>query len=118
MAESYRLQATLPAPCEAQLQQLREVLHLDTSDIVEEALSFFAKAVLEARRGLRVAFIDDQQRVVTGYSSPSLTRLEWAHEPPIVLPAEDFERLAKDLEKPAKDSPALRALAKRHAKDP
>jgi hypothetical protein len=37
-------------------------------------LGFFAKAVLEARR---VAFVDDQQRVLREYSAPSLTRLEW-----------------------------------------
>lgn len=118
MPASFRLQATLPMPYETQLQQLRDELQLDTSDLIEEALGFFAKAVLEARRGLRVAFVDDQQRVLREYSSPSLTRLEWnAREGSrVVLPDRDFDRLVEDLDKPAKASEALQALAKRKAK--
>lgn len=119
MNESFRLQATLPAPYETQLRQLRDELQLDTSEVIKEALGFFAKAVLEAHRGLRVAFVDDQQHVLREYSSPSLTRLEWnaRDESRIVLPDADFERLVKDLEEPPKISPALRDLARRHAKD-
>lgn len=119
MNASFRLQATLPAPYETQLQQLRDELQLDTSDVIEEALAFFAKAVLEARRGLHVAFVDDQQRVLREYSSPSLTRMEWTarDESRVVLPKADFERLVDDLERPAKASPALRALAERRKKD-
>jgi hypothetical protein len=118
MPASFRLQATLPAPYETQLQQLREELQLDTSDVIEEALGFFAKAVLEARRGLRVAFVDQQQHVLREYSSPSLTRLEWnaRDESRVVLPDRDFDHLVDELEKPAKASRALRDLAERKAK--
>lgn len=118
MTASFRLQATLPAPYETQLQQLREELQLDTSDVIEEALGFFAKAVLEARRGLRVAFVDDQQHVLREYSSPSLTRLEWnaRDESRIVLPDSDFDRLVDKLEHPPQPSPALRSLAERKRK--
>lgn len=112
---SYRLQATLPAPYETQLKQLSEELQVGTSDVVEEALSFFTKAVLEARRGLRVAFVDDQRHVLAEFSSPSLTRMEWnaREESRIVLPDSDFDRVVDELEKPAKLSPRLRALAQR-----
>jgi hypothetical protein len=115
---SYRLQATLPAPYETQLKQLSEELQLGTSDVVEEALSFFTKAVLETRRGLRVAFVDEQRHVLAEYSSPSLTRLEWnaRDESRSVLPDSDFDRVVDELEKPARPSARLRALAERHGK--
>jgi hypothetical protein len=118
MSGSFRLQATLPAPYETQLQQLRDELQIDTSDVIEEAIGFFAKAVLEARRGLRVAFVDDQQHVLREYSSPSLARLEWnaRDESRVVLPDRDFDRLVDDIEKPAKVSPALQRLAQRKSK--
>lgn len=117
-APSYRLQATLPAPYETQLKQLSEELQLGTSDVVEEALGFFTKAVLEARRGRHVAFVDEQRQVLAEYSSPSLARLEWnaRDKSSIVLPDSDFDRVVDELEKPARPSPRLRALAKRHGK--
>ncbi|MBM7112085.1 DUF1778 domain-containing protein [Archangium primigenium] len=118
MSSSYRLQATLPAPFETQLEQLRTVLEIDTSEVIKEALGFFAKAVLEARQGHRVAIVDEKQKVLFEYSSPSLTRLEWSarDERRIVLPDSDFDRLVDELEKPAKPSPRLRALAKRKSR--
>lgn len=118
MTTSFRLQAMLPAPYETQLEQLRAVLQLDNTEVIKEALGFFAKAVLEARQGRRVAFVDDQHHVLSEYSSPSLTRLEWnaRDESRIVLPDSDFDRVADELEKPAKASPRLRALARRKSR--
>lgn len=118
MTTSYRLQAMLPAPYETQLEQLRTVLQIDNTEVIKEALSFFAKAVLEARQGRRVAFVDEKHHVLAEYSSPSLTRLEWdsRDEGRIVLPDSDFDRVVKELEKPAKPSPRLRALAQRKSR--
>ena len=117
MAQSERLQATLPAPAMEQLQRLREELGLDTSAVVQEAIDLFAKAVLEARRGCRMAFISAAQpSVIREYSSPSLTRLEWAAQSgkeQIVLPEGDFDRVSASLRSPAKPAPALRALSRR-----
>lgn len=117
MAQSERLQATLPAPAMEQLQRLREELGLDTSAVVQEALDLFAKAVLEARRGCRLAFVSAAKpTLIREYSSPSLTRLEWAAhsgKEQLVLPEEDFDKVAASLEAPAKPAPALRELSRR-----
>ncbi|QSQ21528.1 hypothetical protein JY651_41165 [Pyxidicoccus parkwayensis] len=121
MAQSERLQATLPASAMEQLQRLREELGLDTSAVVQEALDLFAKAVLEARRGGRLAFVSpDQPSVIREYSSPSLTRLEWAAhsgKEQIILPEEDFDRVSASLKAPAKPAPALRALSRRRRRE-
>ncbi len=117
MAQSERLQATLPAPAMEQLQRLREELGLDTSAVVQEAIDLFAKAVLEARRGCRIAFMSAAQpTLIREYSSPSLTRLEWSVQSAkeqVVLPDEDFDRVAALLDAPAKPVPALRKLSQR-----
>ncbi|MCP3143102.1 DUF1778 domain-containing protein [Pyxidicoccus xibeiensis] len=118
MTTSYRLQAMLPAPYETQLEQLRAVLQIDNTEVIKEALGIFAKAVLEARQGRRIAFVDEKHHVFSEYSSPSLTRLEWnaRDEGRIVLPDSDFDRVVGELEKPATPSPRLRALAKRKSR--
>ncbi|NOK07573.1 DUF1778 domain-containing protein [Corallococcus exercitus] len=115
---SYRLQATLPAPYGTQLEQLRSKLQIDNTEVIKEALGFFAKAVLEASLGRRVAFVDEKHQVLAEYSSPSLTRLEWnaREEGHVVLPDSDFDRLVDELEKPAKPLPRLRKLARKKAR--
>ncbi len=123
MPPAQRLQATLPAPVMEQLQRLREELGLVTSDIVREAIDLFAKAVLEAKRGARLASTSSAQPpVVREYSSPTLTRLEWdayAEQENIVLPDEDFDKLAARIESPPPPTPALRELSrKRRRKQP
>ena len=118
MTTSYRLQAMLPAPYEIQLEQLRTALQIDNTEIIKEALGFFAKAVLEVRQGRHIAFVDEKHQVLSEYSSPSLTRLEWnaRDESRIVLPDSDFDRVVDELEKPAQPSPRLRALAQRKSR--
>lgn len=118
MTSSYRLQAMLPGPYETQLEQLRAMLQIDNTEVIKEALGFFAKAVLEVRRGRHVAFVDDKYQVLSEYSSPSLTRLEWTarEEGRIVLPDSDFDRISDELEKPAEPSPRLRSLARRKSR--
>jgi hypothetical protein len=117
-APSYRLQAQIPAPCEGQLKQLSEMLEINPSDVVVEALGLFTKAVLEARRGHVLAFVDEQRQVLAEYSSPSLTRLEWnaRDESNLVLPDGDFDRVAAELEQPAKAPARLKALARRKSR--
>jgi hypothetical protein len=118
MTTSYRLQAMLPAPYETQLEQLRAVLQVDNTEVIKEALGFFAKAVLEVRQGRHIAFVDEKHQVLAEYSSPSLTRLEWnaRDESRIVLPDSDFDRVVDELEKPDQPSPRLQALAKRKSR--
>ena len=118
MPTSFRLQAMLPEIYETQLEQLREVLQVDNTEVIKEALGFFAKAVLETRKGRHVAFVDDKRQVLAEYSSPCLTRMEWSMqaEERLVLPDKDFDRLADDLQKPAKPLPRLRELARRKSR--
>ncbi len=118
MTTSFRLQAMLPAPYETQLEQLRAVLQIDNTEVIKEALGFFAKAVLEVRQGRHVAFVDEKHQVVSEYSSPSLTRLEWnaREEDRIVLPDADFDRVVDEIEKPARPSSRLRSLAQRKSR--
>lgn len=112
---SYRLQATLPDPFENQLERLKSELGLETSDIVEEALGLFTKAVLEVKRGSRLTFRRDGEDCEREYSSPTLARLEWAaHERErMVLPNEDFDRLTESLENPPKPNEKMHALMRR-----
>lgn len=115
---TFRLQVSLPAPFETQLRELSDALQVSPSDVIQEALSLFTKAVLEGRRGLHIGFVDDRRQVLSEFSSPSLTRLEWdaQDEGRIVLPDSDFDRVAEELEKPAKILPRLRARSERNSR--
>lgn len=74
-----RLEATISDPRGEQLQDLADELRLSKSQVIEEAIALFQKAVMEVRRGHRVAIIEaESQRPVCELASPSLTQLEWA----------------------------------------
>ncbi len=109
---SFRLQATLPDPIGEQLKRLQAELRLETSDVVEEALGLFTKAVLEAKRGARLAIVSDGDSTIREYSSPALSRLEWEaqDESHISLPNKDFDNFVATLRNPPKPNDKLRAL--------
>jgi hypothetical protein len=94
------------------------LLQIDNTEVIKEALDIFARAVSETRQGRHVAFVDEEHRVVSEYSSPALKRLEWnaSYGRGIVLPDSDFARLVDELDKPARPSPRLRALARRKSR--
>ena len=109
---SFRLQATLPDPIGEQLKRLQAELRLDSSDIVEEALGLFSKAVFEARRGARLAFVHDGHSTVREYSSPALSRLEWEAEDEshLILANKDFDSFVATLQNPPEPNAELRTL--------
>lgn len=109
---SFRLQATLPDPMGEQLKRLQAELRLDVSDVVEEALGLFSKAVFEAKRGARLAFMHDEHSSVREYSSPALSRLEWEaqDESHIILANKDFDSFVATLQNPPEPNDKLRTL--------
>ncbi|MFY0582208.1 hypothetical protein ACN28S_55160 [Cystobacter fuscus] len=117
MPQTERLQASLPTITMKELTRLSEELGVDKSAVVQEALSLFAKAASEAKKGARLAFLPPTpQGTVREFSTPLLTHMEQAaHRDPaeIVLPDGDFDKVTARLEAPAAPTPALRALARK-----
>ena len=110
-----RLEATIADPRGEQLSQLAEQLRVSKSQLVEEALAVFLKAVLEAKRGLRLAIIDPTSRqAVCEVASPSLTQLEWtAHQASIAVTPEALDQVAKLVDKPPAPTAKLRRAVAR-----
>lgn len=73
-----RLEATIPDLRARVVAELAEELGLSRSEVIDEALSLFVKAVMEARQGRKPVLVDCQSGERTGdLSSPTLTMLEW-----------------------------------------
>jgi hypothetical protein len=60
-----RLEATIPDSRGTAVQALVDELGLTRSQIIDEALSLFVKAVLEVRRGRRLLTVDPQNAQAT-----------------------------------------------------
>src|ERR1041384_1974688 len=99
-----RLEATVSEPRGTAVIQLADELGLTTSQLVDEALTLFLKAVLEVKRGRRVVSMDPRTSQPTGeLVTPTLSALEWAPEPqPLTLPAEVVARMRELTEAPPK----------------
>lgn len=109
-----RIEATIPEQRAAQVRALEEELGVTKSQLIDEALALFAKAVSETRRGRRVGFVGGDARVVE-FTSPVLNLVEWALEPePITLSVGDFARVGELNAAPPQPAPALKkAVARR-----
>lgn len=109
-----RLEASIPDLRAGVVVELAEELGLSRSDVIDEALSLFVKAVMEARKGRKPMLVDCQSGEVMGdLSSPTLTMLEWKARH-LVLPVEEVEKIAALLEDPPPVSPALVRAMRRH----
>ena len=110
-----RIEATIPEPRFQQVKQLEKQLGLSKSQIVEEAIALFFKAVLEVQRGHRVGFADDDEGLVREFTSPALSQVEWAtHQESIRLSDRGFDRMQKLASNPPAPTSALKAaLARR-----
>ncbi len=102
-----RVEATLPDSRGLALGELAEELGLSRSQIVDEAVGLFLKAVMEARRGHRLMTVAGDQPACE-LSTPTLAAMEWAaHAKPLVLPEAAVENIADLVEKPPAPSARL-----------
>ncbi len=113
-----RIEATIPEPRFAQVQDLEEQLGLTKSQIVEEALGLFFKAVLELRQGHKVGFLaPDRKSLAVEFTSPALSQVEWAtNRESVTVSAKGFARMQKLLNRPPAPNAALKAAIARHRK--
>jgi hypothetical protein len=111
-----RLEATVPDSRGSAIQELADQLGLSRSQVVDEALALFLKAVLEIRRGRRLVTQDPHgSGALCELTTPTLTTLEW------VLAREDLhvseaavQRLQELIEAPAEPNDRLKAAVLRH----
>lgn len=110
-----RLEATVPDSRGSALQELADQLGLSRSQIIDEALSLFLKAVGEIRRGRRLVTQDPRdQQAVCELMTPTLAALEWAlSSGKLELPDAALAKMREMVDAPAEPSARLRAAAKR-----
>jgi len=113
-----RLEATVPDSRGAAVQELAEQLGLSRSQIIDEALSLFLKAVLEVRQGRRLVTQDPRgAQPVCELTTPTLTTLEWAlSAEKLELPEAALAKMQELVDAPAKPSERLLAAARRHGR--
>jgi hypothetical protein len=113
-----RIEATIPEPRLEQVKHLEQELGLTKSQIVEEAIGLFFKAVLEVGKGHRVGFMaNDRKSLVVEFTSPALSQVEWAaHRETIRLSDTGFDRVQELVEKPPAPTAALKAAMARRKK--
>lgn len=111
-----RLEATVPDSRGAALVELSQELGLSRSQILDEALALFLKAIMEVRSGRRLVTIDREgTEPRCELTTPTLTALEWAQKPTkLTISGEAFAKLAALTADPPAPSPRLKAAAKRH----
>jgi len=87
---------------------------LTKSQIVEEALALFFKAVLEVQRGHRVGLAGEDEKLIREFTSPALSQVEWAtHRETVRLSDRGFDRMQELVSKPPRPTPTLRAATAR-----
>lgn len=113
-----RLEATVPDSRGAAIVQLAEELGLSRSQIVDEALALFLKAVVEIRRGHRLVTVEPgSSQPACELATPTLSALEWAMQPKeLKLSPRAVAKVKALADKPPTPGPRLRAAAKRHAR--
>lgn len=113
-----RLEATVPDSRGAIVQELADELGLSRSQIIDEALSLFIKAVLELRQGRRLVTLDPQNlQAACELMTPTLAAIEWALKPEkLSLPDEALSKMQAMVDAPAEPSARLRAAAKRRGR--
>jgi hypothetical protein len=110
-----RVEATIPDSRGSAMEELAEELGLSRSQIIDEALSLFVKAVLEVRRGRRLLTVDPQSvHAACELVTPTLAALEWSLKPAkLELSEAALAKIQEVIKAPARPSERLRAAAKR-----
>ena len=105
-----RIEATLPEARGQALVELARDLGLSRSQIVDEAVALFLKAILEARRGRRLVCLGSESAgPVCEIATPTLAQMEWAaHRKELTLSEEALDSMARLVESPPEPTPALR----------
>lgn len=113
-----RLEATVPKSRGEAAVQLAEELGLSKSQLIDEALGLYIKAVLEVRRGRRLVTLDpNSSQPACELVTPTLSALEWALKPQrLELPAAALEKMQTLMDASPEPGPRLKAAAKRHHK--
>jgi hypothetical protein len=113
-----RLEATVPDIRGEALDELAHQLGLNRSQVIDEALVLFLKAVMEVRRGRRIVSVGKEGGdVACEIATASLVTLEWSqHRERIKVSADAMERAAQLIESPPEPTPALRRAVDRTRK--
>lgn len=113
-----RLEATIPDQRANAAVELADELGLSRSQLIDEALSLFVKAVIEVRRGRRLVTLDPtNQQPACEMATPTLSALEWALRPDTLeLPASAIDKMQALASAEPKANGKLAAAAKRHAR--
>ncbi|MGI5865524.1 MAG: hypothetical protein ACOX6T_26170 [Myxococcales bacterium] len=113
-----RLEATVPDNRGSAVVQLADELGLSRSQLIDEALALFLKAVLEVRRGRRLVTMDPNSAApACELATPTLAALEWAlKSEKMELPPEAIAKMQSLSEAAPAPGARLRAAAKRHGK--
>lgn len=113
-----RLEATVPDVRGRAVAELADELGLSRSQVVDEALALFLKAIVEVRRGRKLVTLEPgSSQPACEIATPTLSMFEWARNPKrISLTPEAFERLKSVSEAPTRPSARLKAAAKRHTR--
>lgn len=111
-----RVEATIPDSHGSAVEELAEELGLSRSQIIDEALSLFVKAVLEVRRGRRLMTVDPQNtEAACELVTPTLAALEWARKSHrLELTESALAKVHEMVAAPASPSERLRAATRRH----
>lgn len=111
-----RLEATVPDSRGEAIREVADEFGLSRSQIVDEAISLFLKAIVEVRRGRRLVTIDPSNAErQCELSTPTLATLEWASRPmKMTVEPAAFAKLVELSETPAEPNEQLKAAAKRH----
>ncbi|MCM2332695.1 MAG: hypothetical protein NDI82_01960 [Anaeromyxobacteraceae bacterium] len=110
-----RLEATIPDSRGAAIAELVDKLGLSRSQLVDEALALFLKAVIEVRRGRRLVTLDPHStQPACELATPTLAALEWAMKPEkLEFAGTALARMQELVESPPAPGARLRTAAKR-----
>jgi hypothetical protein len=110
-----RLEATVPESRGTALDQLAAEFGLSRSQVIDEALALFLKAVLEVRRGRRLVTVDPKSpEAACEIATPTLTAIEWTARPQAVqMSAAALERVGDLVSSAPKPNARLKAAAAR-----
>jgi hypothetical protein len=113
-----RLEATVPDHRGTAVVELADELGLTRSQLIDEALALFLKAVLEVKRGRRLVTLDPRtSQPACEISTPTLLALEWTLQPEkLALPAEALAKMRELTAASPAPSSRLRSAAKRQRK--